>query len=160
MPKTKQRTELILSGIIAVGCGVLLRTAYEGAASFRGKGIGPMAFPTVILYLLLALCIVRFVLSLRYLVMNRREKASDAKTDPRVWATYLLIVGYALLWNVLGFSIATFVYIVAQAFVLKRDVSVPKTLLLALAVAAVMYLVFRRLFYVRFPEPLLGGILG
>lgn len=67
---------------------------------------------------------------------------------------------YALLWNVLGFSVSTFIYIIAQSFVLKRDVKLLQTVLIALLISVVMYLFFAELFYVNFPEPILEYIFG
>ena len=115
MQKSERKTELIvLLLIIAAICG-LLRTAAAAASKFVGKGIGPMAFPQVILIMMLLLSLARLVFTLRYLVQNRSQQDTSPKIDPRVWATYILIIVYAALWNVLGFSISTFVYFIAQA---------------------------------------------
>ena len=160
MQKSERKTELIvLLLIIAAICG-LLRTAAAAASKFVGKGIGPMAFPQVILIMMLLLSLARLVFTLRYLVQNRSQQDTSPKIDPRVWATYILIIVYAALWNVLGFSISTFVYFIAQAYVIKRDVKPGVTVLIALILAVAMYLFFAELFLVNFPEPILELIIG
>lgn len=160
MQKSERKTELIvLLLIIAAICG-LLKTAAEAASKFVGKGIGPMSFPQVILIFMLLLSIVRLVFTLRFLVHHRSVKDTTPKIDPRVWATYILILVYAGLWNVLGFSISTFVYFVAQTFALKRDAKPVLTVIIAFVLAAAMYLFFAELFYVNFPEPILELFIG
>lgn len=160
MQKREQKIELWVLLLLVAGICLLLGTAAQGAASFVGKGIGPMVFPQVILYLMLGLCVVRLALVLRFLMVNRTKAEAVEKTDPRTLATYILILVYAALWNVIGFSIASFVYFTAQAFVLKRDVSLVRAALLGLVFAAAMSFLFGEVFMVNFPEPVWESILG
>lgn len=160
MQKSERKIELLVLMLTVAGIALLLQNAQIAAGKFVGKGIGPMLFPQIILSIMLFLSMIRMVVTIRYLVYHRKQQDEKKQRDIRTIATYLLIVVYALLWNVLGFSVSTFIYIIAQSFVLKRDVKLLQTVLIALLISVVMYLFFAELFYVNFPEPILEYIFG
>lgn len=160
MQKSERKYELAVLLLITAVVSFLAYTAATDSVSFVGKGIGPMVFPQIILWIILVLCVTRLVFTLRFLVEHHNEKDESARTDPRVWVTYVLIVLYAVLWNVLGFSISTFIYFTAQAWVLNRQTVLWKAAIFGLIIAAVMSMLFGKVFYVNFPEPVMELIFG
>jgi hypothetical protein len=127
--------------------------------SLAGKDIASMDMPKVIFGLLLFLCCTKLVDNLIWWEKNRNA-GNDKKVDRRVYFTMTLIIGYAVLFNIIGFCLSTFLFVTMASQILRPSNSWKKSLLIAIMVTAGGYIIFGELFGVYFPEPILELIAG
>ena len=84
--------------------------------------------------------------------------AAEDERDLSKMAAALIVV-YAALWKVVGFMIATLLFITTESKVLKKDAPLWQCSLVALGADVVIYLIFVRLFSISLPETFLRAIL-
>ncbi len=111
-----------LAAPLAFAAAALMLTRFitdrpeEAAAMARGIA-GPTTWPTVMLYAVLLFALVWAVQRVA-LVLRRREQGAAAAAAPvvagglRVWVGIVLVLAYGFSLPVLGFALATVVYIV------------------------------------------------
>ena len=77
----------------------------------------------------------------------------------RTLLTFLLVIVYVKLWDVLGFSISTFLFFAVESKLCKPEQSIGKTLLISLIFSVAVYLIFVVGFSMFLPEPILDLII-
>lgn len=124
--------------------------------------VSAMAFPKVCYLVIIVLCAYVAVTGIiqlkKILAVSAEEKVP--LVERKSVLTFLFIVIYATLWNVIGFRLSTLLFFFAESYMLDKKRPVWVTILLAVAVTAVMYIVFDVFFKVSFPEGLISHILG
>lgn len=141
---------LIISGVAFVSCYSQLDET--------SLAIHPYMMPTLTSGLMTALCILRLIIGLR---MPADEKTKGKKKLIEVPLKSLLTMGliiiYALLMKSIGFVIMTFIYMMAQMFILKEG---KKNWLLMVIISLVMsvgiYFLFTRIFNIMLPAGILS----
>ena len=124
--------------------------------------VSAMAFPKVLYAVIILLCIYLIINAVLWLKRHPADPSQEKLplVPRKSWITFLFIVIYALMWNVIGFSLSTFLFFFGESWYLDRKRPVWLTALLALAVTAVMYIVFTIFFKVSFPDRLMNMLLG
>lgn len=158
----KTRTYELLVTLMIMGLvAFFLIVALTDPVKVAGKGMGPMEFPVAVFLIMLLLGSVVLLENYRARkadapgVSPREEEEPSASRDWRLPATIFLIVVYALMWKVVGFSLSTLVYIAVQARTLNRKTSWLRCLAVGIGAVALVYVVFGMLFSIELPEPLL-----
>lgn len=175
--KTSRIFELITAVLLGGFSVVMIIYAAMDHVAAGGPGMASYTFPMGIFGLILICCVVVIVknilLSIKkkkeYTSLTQEEKAdlSDEKKkeyffeklDIRIWITVGAMLVYVALWQVLGFLVSTFLFVICESKVLKKDEAVWKSALVALAVDLIIYIVFIRIFAISLPETFLAGII-
>ena len=120
-----------------------------------------MDFPKGILIILAVLCIGKIITSC---ITSAKEHSLDDESrifvDRRTWMTAISIIIYAILWNVIGFCLSSFLFFYAEALILKKDANKKYTALISIGVTMSIFVIFGVAFGVDFPEPLLELFVG
>lgn len=159
MSRTEKKFELIVLIFLVILTGVLLFTA-STADSVATDGLSSMEFPKYIFMIVIALCLIIMIPNIKTLC--KKENNSESKEifiDKRVGISLAFICSYAILWNVIGFFLSSFLYFSAQAKVLDKEKSNLQIILIGFCVALFIYGVFGFAFKVSFPEPLMEMLL-
>ena len=153
MNKEQAFYERIVLVLLLVGTAMFYSVAMQSPSTTEGGDLGSMDFPKYILLLLGVFSVLQLIFNLR-----NSKKAAPVETlipDKRVILSIVAILAYAALWDIIGFSASTVLFLISEAKILKRDVDIKTTVLISLAGTAVVYLVFGVAFHVYLPEPLL-----
>lgn len=108
-----------------------------------------VAFPRFLLLIFFLLSILLFIFPGRGQKYNFREVFSSEKI-----VTLLLLIGYTILFPLLGFFVTTFFFAVFYMWLFRRK-GLPQYILIAVAYVAIIYIIFQKLLYVWFPEGIL-----
>lgn len=160
MNKTEKLYESVVLVFFVVLFSYFLYIA-KTADSYSFDGIASMDFPSWIFMLVIGLSGIKLVVNVIRFIKNQdwiREKMEH--TDRRVFITLVMIILYAFAWNVIGFSLSTFIFVSVVSKVLRKESPWMKSVLLGVGTTVVMMLVFGFLFSVDFPEPLYALIFG
>jgi uncharacterized membrane protein len=165
MERNKKKFQLFVSILFLVLFTFFLYTAYHTPAIPVSRGMASMDFPKFLLIAMLIFSAIQLVLSITWFVKNRPQAAEkEEKKAPimekKAIITAVLICVYAALWNLIGFSLSTFVYFIVQTKVLDPKKPVWRIALISLIAVVIMNVVFVQIFRVSFPEPLLSLIRG
>lgn len=160
MSKSERFYERVVLVIILAVYSFLMYTAVITKSDYSVNGNGPMDFPKWMIGAMIVLCAGRLADNVLWWSRNRATTQAAEKVDRRIYFMMVLIVIYAALWNVLGFCLSTFAFVMLSAQVLKPSNSWLKSALVGLLVTVVVYVVFGMLFRVNFPEPILDLIAG
>ena len=168
MDLKKQRAEMsVTSFILALTC-YLQYVAYTSKVRTKVDGIKSMTFPKVVLYTIIVLCLivlVQGILNYRKLkktVANTEntEVHEKKKFDIRILVTIGLILLYAVLWNVIGFTLSSILFVFVESMLLDHSKPWWHGLLIAVGYVIIVYLVFALGFKVSFPEPIFDVLMG
>ena len=111
--------------------------------------------------ILAVLCIGKIITSC---ITSAKEHSLDDESrifvDRRTWMTAISIIIYAILWNVIGFCLSSFLFFYAEALILKKDANKKYTALISIGVTMFIFVIFGVAFGVDFPEPLLELFVG
>jgi len=108
-----------------------------------------VAFPRFLLLLFFFLSVLLFIFPGRGQTYNFGEVFSSEKI-----VTLLLLIGYTILFPLIGFFVTTFCFAVFYMWLFRRK-GLSQYILIAAAYVAVMYIIFQKLLYVWFPEGIL-----
>ena len=141
---------LIISGIAFVSCFSQL-----GETTLV---IHPYMMPTLTSGLMTALCVLRLIVGLRMPADDpSKAKKKLIEVPLKSLLTMGLIIVYALLMKSVGFIITTFVYMMAQMFILREG---KKNWLLMVVISLIMsvgiYFLFTRVFNIMLPAGILS----
>lgn len=138
-----------LLGIAALAlAGFMLWQGYGMVPSFSYEPLGPRAFP-MLLGGLIAICGLVLIFKGLY-----RAPATPASTQIRIFILFLCILGYGLLFQTLGFIVATFLVVIAVGYLFGGKL-LPLAIS-ALIIAVGLYFLFDRLMDVVLPTGILG----
>jgi hypothetical protein len=108
-----------------------------------------VAFPRFLLLIFFFLSLLLFIFPGRGQKYSFREVFANEKI-----VTLLLLIGYTILFPLIGFFVTTFFFAIFYMWLFQRK-GLPRYFLIAAAYVAIMYIVFQKLLYVWFPEGLL-----
>ncbi len=167
--KTKElkTLELIGSSFFILFTLFFLYVAFTSVNKFASRQLkgelAPMDVPKVVLFIMLILSIVVFVSTVRWFVHYKRNTAGaekDRLMPKKTVVTLGMIAVYTGIWNVLGFTLSTFIYFAAQSKFLEPDRSLKQVMLTSACFTLISVLLFHTLFHISFPEPLFDLIAG
>ncbi len=166
MEKSKRIFEISVSGFLFLLTLYLFYISVTTVNKFPNQGMGSMDFPKTFFAIQMLLCLIIFVNAVR--ARPKSDKA-DSQADAarpegiiktKVLATIVLIIAYAICWNLIGYILSTFLFVIAESRVLDDSKAFWRSLLFALFVAIFTFIVFGILFQVSFPEPLRELLFG
>jgi len=169
MEKDKKIFEMFVSGFLLLATLYLLYISLTTTNKFVNQGMASMDFPKGIFYIQALFCLIVFVKAFKaYREICKKNGHSPAEgtaknkptIDKKVIVSIGLIIIYAACWNILGYLLSTFLFVVAESRVLDSSKALWRSLVFALLTAAFTYIVFGILFQVSLPEPLLELVLG
>ncbi len=127
-----------------------------------GNNMGPFVFPRIILYLFGVLLIfdgIRLTAAIRHMPKSASGERINLLPKP-VALTLAAVVVYALLWNVIGFTLSTILFLATETKIVNSDIPLKKGVLVAVIGTAIILVIFVYLFKMNFPEPLLDWVRG
>lgn len=148
-----------IAGLIGLAVSLLLLPQAFGMPKLPIVPVGPGFYPTIVLVFLGA---TSAMLLVQDMLAQRRAGPSEADTDtapPRAYglvaAAFLIVAGYIGLLPLIGFRIATALFVAVFQFVLERPRAPQQWILLAaiaIATSVVTYLVFESYLLVLLPR--------
>lgn len=151
---TNKKRNLVVS-ILFLAFGVFLFVQSMGVKHMMKNDVGSGFFPKVIAIAIIAVSLVRLVMTLK----EEEKEAKKSNSDPKGgWMTIVLVSLYVLAFNEVGFLIATVIYLFLQMLVLtpaeKRNIP----LLAVISVAAPVFIYTLFVYVINTPLP--KGIFG
>lgn len=151
---TNKKRNLVVS-ILFLAFGVFLLVQSMGVKHMMKNDVGSGFFPKVIAIAIIAVSLVRLVMTLK----EEEKEAKKSNSDPKGgWMTIVLVSLYVLAFNEVGFLIATVIYLFLQMLVLtpaeKRNIP----LLAVISVAAPVFIYTLFVYVINTPLP--KGIFG
>jgi hypothetical protein len=156
-----------VAGLFGLAIGLLLLPHALGLPRLPIVPIGPGFYPALVLAFLAGTCallVVQDVLVQRQPAAPPSEAQSTPATPPRAYglvaAAFVTVAAYVVLLPLLGFRIATALFVAAFQLVLERPATLPQWLLLAavaVGTSAVTYLVFELYLTVLLPRGIWTG---
>ena len=148
MKKEERFYEKLVLALLLLGTGFLYYNAATAKIVSPDSDMASMDFPKGI-----TTCIT-----------SAKEHSLDDESrifvDRRTWMTAISIIIYAILWNVIGFCLSSFLFFYAEALILKKDANKKYTALISIGVTMFIFVIFGVAFGVDFPEPLLELVVG
>ncbi|MCD7909416.1 MAG: tripartite tricarboxylate transporter TctB family protein [Clostridium sp.] len=159
MDKTERLYERLVLVLLIALFSFLMYVTGQSDARLAGKDIASMDVPKVIFGLLLILCCIKLINNLAWWNKNRHAGGGNG-TDVRVYTTMVFIVLYAILFNVVGFCLSTFLFVTGTSQVLRPTNPWKKAAVIGVLVTVCTYVIFGVLFDVYFPEPIIELMRG
>ncbi|MGI6028675.1 MAG: tripartite tricarboxylate transporter TctB family protein [Candidatus Heteroscillospira sp.] len=160
--RNKKYFELVfILTLMAVSVFMLYIAQTTGMPTSDGS-MSSMAFPKAVYIAILLLNAYLLAVNIAWLKRHPVDKSSEkVPLVPRkAVLTFLFICAYAAMWNVIGFTLSTFIFVLAESLMLDRSRPMKLTVLIAVIACVVMYVVFGVFFKVSFPDPLMDMIRG
>ncbi len=163
MSRNERILRLFLPLLFSLASAALLIYIQATKTQRRFEGPSPMSFPRVILWLILILSVAELILEFYRLAKAGGWKGITGKglsivPIPALIAVVTLVV-YVLLWNVIGFTLSTAIYVGGVGKYLRKKRPIWECALVGIGFALLMYFLFVRLFAVMLPDPLVDLIL-
>lgn len=134
---------------------ILIHQALE-AKPQKYDGMQSMTFPKVIFGAIIILCAVKLIANI--VTMIRTGDYGFEIVDPRIIISLIMIVLYAVLWEVIGFGLSSVLFVIIESKILRSEAKWIHCFFVSVGTTAVLYFVFGFLFNVDFPEPILNLI--
>lgn len=166
MEKNKRVFEISVSGFLFVVTLYLFYISVTTVNKFPNQGMSSMDFPKTFFAIQMVFCLIIFFNAVRAWLKTDKADSQASAERPRaiintkVLVTIVLIVAYAICWNLIGYILSTFLFVVAESRMLDDSKDFWRSLLFALFVAIFTFIVFGILFQVSFPEPLRELLFG
>ncbi len=162
--KEQKFFEIIVSAFFMAFSIYMLVVAYttEKVTNTSVVLIKAMTMPKIVLWMMLGIAVLLMLQAVSWYLRNRGKGVWPEFKKLLHWkvaVSFALVVVYALSWEYIGFSIATFIFFAIETKLVKPDQSILKTVIIALLFAAAMYLLFGVAFKMFFPEPILDLII-
>ncbi len=142
--------------ICLVFFSILLHQALE-AKPQRFDGMQSMTFPKVIFSVIVILCAIKLIANI--VTMIRTGEYGFEMVDHRIIISLVMIVLYAVLWEVIGFGISSVIFTLIESKILRSNAKWINCFFVGAGTTVVLYFIFGFLFNVDFPEPILELIL-
>lgn len=153
--------ELIVSIFFILFCSVMLYVSFTTKVSmgaYSRKELASFWFPKIVLFLMLGFAICCLIFTVSWFVRHKNEEKNKISFfelfHKKSVITYILLLVYVLMWNVIGFALSTFLYFGVQTKVMDVERSWKQIMLVSAGLTALLVLVFSVAFSVDFPEPL------
>ncbi len=166
MEKDKSFFEISVSGFLFLVTLYLFNISVTTVNKFPNQGMSSMDFPKTFFAIQMLFCMIIFFNAVRArLKAEKPDSQSGAQRlggiiNTKVLITIVLIVAYAICWNLIGYILSTFLFVTAESRVLDDSKAFWRSILFALFVAIFTFIVFGILFQVSFPEPLRELLFG
>lgn len=133
-----------------VGSVILLLFSFAAYSEANKFSLGTDAFPKAVLIAIIILAAVQLVLALKPKASIPATVSTEALDTKRMTAMVVLFLIYIIAIQVIGYFIATPLFLIGSMYMLgRRD---PKIMILVTAaVTLVIYLIFRAFLYVPVP---------
>ena len=148
-----------IAGLIGLAVSLILLPQAFGLPKLPIVPVGPGFYPTIVLVFLAT---TSAMLLVQDMLAQRRAEPADAETTtgpPRAYglvaAAFLIVAGYVALLPLIGFRIATVLFVATFQYLLERPRTPKQWILLAaiaIATSVVVYLVFERYLLVLLPR--------
>jgi len=148
-----------IAGLIGLAISLILLPLAFGLPKLPIVPVGPGFYPTIVLVFLGT---TSAVLLIQDVLAQRRATPSDAVTPAGpsrayglVAAAFLIVAGYVVLMPLIGFRIATALFVAVFQFVLERPATPRQWFIqaaIAVGTAAVTYVVFQHYLLVLLPR--------
>ena len=142
---------------------IALTTKYPRAVR---DAIKPMYFPAAALAFIIVACLILFAYNLFMIAKEKRLRILAGVTlekftfiSPKALITIVGTVIYALLWNVLGFSISSMLFMACISKVIEPERPLKQIIPVSIISSLCIYLLFTFVFRVPFPEPIVNGVI-
>jgi putative tricarboxylic transport membrane protein len=147
----------ITFSVICMGLSLWLILESQKFAYASKFGIGPGFFPFWLGIVLAAFSLFKFIASLRekYDAEDLKRRLPGWESLGRLGLIMLIMAGFALFMNSLGFILTVCLFVSVILFVLEGD-SVLKSIFYGVMFSAAIFLVFRYWLDVDLPKGLLG----
>ena len=148
-----------IAGLIGLAISLILLPLAFGLPKLPIVPVGPGFYPTIVLVFLGT---TSAVLLIQDVLAQRRATPSDAETSASpsrayglVAAAFLIVAGYIVVMPLLGFRIATALFVAVFQFALERPATTRQWFIqaaIAVGTAAVTYVVFQHYLLVLLPR--------
>ncbi len=146
----------ILTSVIFLAFGAFVYIESLGIKHMMANDVGSAFFPKVISIAMIAVAVVRLVMSLRE---PETEKKGGTGNDPKGGLlTILLILAYVMAFNSVGFLISTAIYLFLQMLVLTPAEKRKLPILAIISIAAPLFIYTLFVYIINTPLP--KGIFG
>jgi len=147
----------ITFSVIGMGLSLWLVLESQKFAYASKFGIGPGFFPFWLGIVLAAFSLFRFIISLKqkYDVEDMKPRLPGLRSLGRIGLIMLIMAGFALVMNGLGFLLTVFLFVSIILFILEGD-SLLKSIFYGVMFSAAIFLIFRYWLEVDLPRGLLG----
>ena len=147
----------ITFSVIGMGLSLWLVLESQKFAYASKFGIGPGFFPFWLGIVLAAFSLFRFIISLKqkYDVEDMKPRLPGLRSLGRIGLIMLIMAGFALVMNGLGFLLTVFLFVSIILFILEGD-SLLKSVFYGVMFSAAIFLIFRYWLEVDLPRGLLG----
>jgi len=146
----------ILTSVVFLAFGAFVYVQSLGIKHMMANDVGSAFFPKVISVAMIAVAIIRLVMSLRE---PETEKKGDQGNDPKGGLlTILLILAYVMAFNSVGFLISTAIYLFLQMLVLTPAEKRKLPLLALISIVAPLFIYTLFVYIINTPLP--KGIFG
>lgn len=154
--------ELGVSVLLLIGAIFMEKVAIDTDKPVTDGNLTSMAFPKVLYLVIIVLCVYLVIRGIIWFVKNPAPKGEGkAVVVPfKSLVTFVMIVAYAFLWPIIGFTLSTFLFFFVESVFLSRKRPIWVTLLLAVGITVFISVVFGVFFKVSFPDPLMDAIRG
>jgi len=153
--KKVERKNQILAGIcFAIGLMIRILIKYQVTAiSSSANTLSPSFFPEFVAYLIMVCSVglfVRSAIAIRQGHSMEQFEKRDRRKEAKVLVTFLMLIVYTALCGIVGFFLASEVFVVAFLFLM----SVKKWWHYAISMTCVfvIYYCFRYLLYIHLPQ--------
>ncbi len=146
-------------GMVFMLLAVLYLLLAQSLPPSKVMKIGPAFVPKLVSYITFAIALILTVTSAQKLrTMPAGQAAPDQNEYGRVLLTICAFGAYVMFFEVLGFLLATFLYLLVQMPIMapREKVNVPLFIGIALVTSGGVYYIFKFLLAVMLPAGLLG----
>ena len=164
MQRNSKYFELIVSILLLAGSCFMLYIAQTTGKPSNDGSLSAMAFPRAIYIAIVVLSVYLIAKCAKWFKDNPKtaENAPAKGTflPQKSVVTFIAICVYAALWQVIGFSLSTLLFFIAESIYLDRKRPIWLTILIGVIATVVMYAVFGLSFKVALPDPLMNMLRG
>ena len=170
--RNKKIFELFFILLLIAVSGYMIYVAQSTGMPGQNGQLSSMAFPRAAYIGIILLCIYLLVDNIRWLMQHPVDKNSEKApyVPKKSVITFILVVVYALAWNVIGFTLSTVLFVFVESLMLQKVKSSKNsqekqfplwlTVVISIGAAILMYVIFGLFFKVSLPDPLMNLIRG
>lgn len=155
--------ELAVSIMIFCVSGYMIYVAQTTGLPTTDGSMTSMAFPRAIYIAIMVMCAYLIAKAIIWFKNNPKSEVTAEKGSlipKKTVLTFIAICIYAALWEVIGFTLSTLLFVFAESYMLDRKRPIWLTAAVAIGATVIMYVVFGMMFKVSFPDPFMDMIRG
>lgn len=160
MERNKKKFELGVS-VFLLGMVTYLYYVATVTGKARSTDIASMDFPKAIFVVMMLFCAFLIVQGIIWFIKHPKDASTaEPLMHKKALLTFIFICVYAAFWQIIGFSLSTFIFVSVESYMLDTKKPLKRAIIIGFCVMVFMYLVFGMLFNVNFPEPIIKMIRG